>query len=288
MDKFNSDQQRVLELLNDKVIAMVAPSFVVDFDYAVFADELRAMGFDKVTELTFGAKEVNTFYKKHLQNNEGLWISSPCPSVVSLVKRKFPHLVEKLVPCVSPMIAMARILKKEFPDHKLVFVGPCISKKLEAKAHPEDVDAALTFHDVQALLDYFESKGKFKDLKHKSAFFDQFYNDSTKVYPISGGLANSMKVRNVVREDEYIIVDGFPLIEKVLHELDELPNHVRFVDILFCNGGCVGGPGVISKDPVEVKREKVLDYQRFAKKHKTGDEVGLDKYVEDLNFKSVL
>ena len=64
--EYNSDQKRVLSLLADskkkngtKICLMAAPSFVVDFDYFSFVPLMKSLGFDKVTELTFGAKVVN-------------------------------------------------------------------------------------------------------------------------------------------------------------------------------------------------------------------------------------
>ena len=56
--------QKLDELLhsNSKSIALVAPSFVADFEYPQFINQLRHLGFDKIVELTFGAKLVNLSY----------------------------------------------------------------------------------------------------------------------------------------------------------------------------------------------------------------------------------
>ncbi len=275
------DYEKVADLLKKKkVVAMVAPSFVIDFDYKRFANELRAIGFDKVTELTFGAREVNLFYMDHLKKNPGkLWISTPCPAIVDLVMKNFPHLQDNLIPCVSPMIAMAKIVKKQYPKHSIVFIGPCIYKKREAEKFPE-VDMALTFKEIPNLM----KLCKKKKVDEREYFFDQFYDNATKIYPISGGLAESMHVKEVLKPDEVIVCDGRKAC-RMLKKFDRHPGKVKFMDILFCKGGCVGGPGVITKKPLFVRKKKVRDYLKFVKKHKTGEKKGLAKYVKDINFK---
>ena len=279
------DIEKVINLLkNNKVIAMVAPSFVIDFNYKTFADKLRTIGFDKVTELTFGAREVNLFYRDYLKKHpKDLWISTTCPAVVDIVLKKFPHLIDNLIPGVSPMVAMSKIIHKEYPKHKIVFIGPCMYKKKEADKF-SDVDVALTYKEIPALFKLCKANNLCKKVDKKSYYFDQFYDDATKVYPISGGLAKSMHIKEVLKPEEVIVCDGSCAI-KMLEKFNEHPGKVKFLDILFCKGGCVGGPGVITKMPTLFRKKKVWNYMKFAKKHKTGEKVGLDKYLKGIDFK---
>jgi len=64
------------------------------------------------------------------------------------VRRYHPDLTGSLAPVVSPMIAMARLLRAAHGDAmRVVFIGPCIAKKREAIS-PDlggEVDEALTF-----------------------------------------------------------------------------------------------------------------------------------------------
>lgn len=131
--KFSEDVEEVIRRLKNKedLYAMIAPSFVVDFDFHTFADRLRAIGFDKVTELTFGAKEVNHFYREYLSKHpNGFYISTPCPIIVNIINERFPRLRSRMIPCVSPMIATAKILKKQYKGHKIIFIGPCYAKEI--------------------------------------------------------------------------------------------------------------------------------------------------------------
>ena len=124
-------------LKKDKYVCLLAPSFSSEFDYPEVIYRLRKLGFDEVVELTFGAKMINHVYyqilKESIEKKEKkTWIASPCPTLVNFIRVKYPHLVKNLVPVHSPMGAMSLICKKFYPKHKQVFIGPCITKKLEA------------------------------------------------------------------------------------------------------------------------------------------------------------
>ena len=113
----------VKELLqsNKKVAAIVAPSFPAEFaeisEYKVFVGMMRALGFDYVFEVGFGADLVAREYKKLLEgSNEKEYISSDCPSIVNYIKYYHPDLVKNLAPVASPMVAMTRVVKRKLGD----------------------------------------------------------------------------------------------------------------------------------------------------------------------------
>ena len=82
--------------LKGKYVAMLAPSFVVKFSYPKIINKLKELGFDKVVELTFGAKMVNRDYHKKLAKSKNLLISSACPGIVETIKNKFPNYEKDL------------------------------------------------------------------------------------------------------------------------------------------------------------------------------------------------
>ena len=78
-------------ILNNKddLVCMLAPSFIADYNYPDLIYRLRALGFTQVVELTFGAKMTNLTYYTILKNGiDRTWISSPCPTIVNLIKNK--------------------------------------------------------------------------------------------------------------------------------------------------------------------------------------------------------
>ena len=78
----------------------------------------------------------------------------PAPRSSTFVERYYPELVPLLAPIVSPMIATARALRDIYDeDLKIVFIGPCIAKKMEAESESVagEIDAAITFSELRQL-----------------------------------------------------------------------------------------------------------------------------------------
>lgn len=237
--------------LKEKCVAMLAPSFIVDFDYPSIISRLKDLGFDKVVEVTFGAKMINRDYHKNLDKAKRFFISTACPGIVETIKLKYPNYVKNLMPVDSPMIAMAKICRKTYPKHKVVFISPCNFKKIEARKS----------RYVDYVFDYRELDDLFKKMKIKKSnekiFFDKFYNDYTKIYPLAGGLSKTAHLKGVVKENEFEIIDGIAEVEKFLKNPKK---EIRFLDCNFCVGGCIGGPSIVSKDNLGVRKKRVLDY----------------------------
>jgi len=279
--EYNDDQKKVLELLRSKqkTCIMAAPSFVVDFDYKTFVPLMRGLGFDKVTELTFGAKMVNHEYHKFIGKNrkkQEKFIASVCPASVELIKNKYPDLKKFLLPFDSPMVAMAKIVSKNFKGHRIVFLSPCNAKKSEAKKSGI-VDIAITFTEMKQILSV--EKPKPAKVSH---LFDRFYNDYTKIYPLAGGLSATLHAKDILKKEEVVECDGCVDMIKLF---DSHPDKV-FYDILFCKGGCIGGPNVASKDSITERKKRVLAYLKLAEKEYAGKRIGLEKYAKGIDFRT--
>jgi iron only hydrogenase large subunit-like protein len=257
---------------NQKIIALLAPSFVAEFSYPEIISQLHRLGFDKIVELTFGAKMVNREYHEQLKTSKQLIITSVCPGIVTTVNNKFPRYKKNLAKIDSPMIATAKICKKFYPKHKTCFISPCLFKKIEAQ-NSEYIDFCMTYQELNILSkrkdDLQQDK---KDLSHNnknftsknSPSFDRFYNDYTKIYPLSGGLSKTSHLKGIIKPGEEKIIDGIQDVEKFLTH----PNKkIKFLDVTFCKGGCIGGPCVTNTLTIAQKKKKVLDYMN-AEEHK--------------------
>lgn len=267
--------------LKGKYVAMLAPSFVVDFSYPQIIFQLKELGFDKVVELTFGAKMINRDYHKKLKNSKGLVISSVCPGIVEVIKEKFPKYENNLISVDSPMVAMAKICKKTYPNHKIVFISPCNYKKVEAK-QSKIIDFVI---DYKELKDIFTKRNIFeKKFVKKKILFDKFYNDYTKIYPLSGGLSKTANLDNVLKCDETKIIDGIGEVIKFLNKPDK---KIKFLDVTFCKGGCIGGPCVNSKLPIPLRKRKVLNYMKKSLNEDIPEnKKGLIEKAKGISFKS--
>lgn len=270
----------------NKYVCMLAPSFVADWEYPNIVYRLRTLGFDEVVELTFGAKMTNiNYYELLKERNDRTWISSPCPTLVNLIRTKYPHLIPNLVPVHSPMGSMGLICRKYFPNHKIVFVGPCITKKLEAKELGY-IDEAYTFKEIEEMFKEKNIPEKIEDGKYCKTF-DKFYNDYTKIYPLSGGLSSTLHHENILKKNEILVVDGLNNIIKILDGFkDGYYMKYKFLDLLSCEGGCINGPGMVGTYPVKERINRVKKYKEYASRYEQDlGRTGRKAHVEDIDFK---
>ena len=74
-----------------------------------------------------------------------------------MAKKLFPEQAECISMAMTPMVLTARLIKKERPNARICFVGPCAAKKLEASRRSvrSEVDFVLTFEELMGL---FEAK----------------------------------------------------------------------------------------------------------------------------------
>ena len=98
--------------------------------------------------------------------------------------------------------------------------------------------------------------------RDKLAIFDVM-GKATRLYPISGGLAQSSGITKNFADAEYDVVSGPKLINKALQEFLNR-KELKILDILNCDGGCISGPGMISQDNIEIRRQKVINYWKAA------------------------
>lgn len=263
--------------LRGKYVLMLAPSFVVDFSYPQIIGQLKELGFDKVVELTFGAKMVNREYHKILKDSDKLVISSVCPGIVSTIKEKFPKYEKNLILVVSPMIAMAKICKKVYPRHKIVFLSPCNFKKIEAKKSGI-IDYVLDYKELKNILD------NKKIISKKYEFrFDKFYNDYTKIYPLAGGLSKTAHLKGILKKEEIKVIDSINYVSKFLKKPEK---GIKFLDCNFCLGGCIGGPCINSQENLNKRKKKVLDYSAVAQKEEIPRfRKGIIEKAKGINFR---
>lgn len=283
--------ENLINMLNtEKTVCLLAPSFPVDFDYPDIVIQLKGIWFSKVVELTYAAKIINMQYHELIKSDPSKqWICTNCPTIVKYVKTKYPQHADKLIDIGSPMVIMSRFIKKEYgPDLKTVFVWPCLTKKIEAK-ESGDVDAAITFKELQQIFDYYkENNIPFKDFSFDvtesgDADFDKFYNDYTKVFPLTGAVADTLHYRDVLSPDQVLVVDELKNMPAAIEYMEKNPN-IKFLDPLSCPGGCIGWPGVISTASTAEKIKKVKWYKEYCKKDKMGKKEGKFEYAEWLDF----
>ena len=163
-----ADKSQIFQVINaiqrgHKVVAIMAPAFVGQFGKDAtpgkIAKAMEILGFDDVQEVAMGAdlctvQEAMDFI--HEVPEKIKWMgTSCCPAWSMMIKKAFPDLKEHISMALTPMVITARLIKKHRPDVRIVFVGPCAAKKLEANRRTirSYVDYVLTFEELQGMFD---------------------------------------------------------------------------------------------------------------------------------------
>ncbi|MDX9694902.1 MAG: [Fe-Fe] hydrogenase large subunit C-terminal domain-containing protein, partial [Bacteroidales bacterium] len=233
----------LFELLKSgkKSIAMVAPSFPAEFkeiaNYKIFVSMVKAIGFDAVTEVAFGADLVALQYRKLIdQGTDKCYISSDCPAIVTYIEHYHPALVRHLAPIASPMVAMARVIKKEYgEDTNLIFIGPCIAKKGET----DEVDEMITFTELRSIFDQLEITQK----TVQPTDFDQPIGGKGAIFPISRGLLQTAGITDDLLVGDILVAEGRSHFKEAIDEFEDGLIKNQHLELLGCEG-CVMGPGM--------------------------------------------
>ncbi|HPV04146.1 MAG TPA: [Fe-Fe] hydrogenase large subunit C-terminal domain-containing protein [Myxococcota bacterium] len=278
-----SSVEQVKELLERpglKVSACVAPSFPVEFTDCSpeqFIGMVRALGFDLVNEVAFGADLVSEKYNELVKRHSGTkrrFIATACAAAVEYVEHLSPHLTESLAPLASPMVAMARYVHRMYGDDvAVVFIGPCIAKKAEAvELSRGQVDQVLTFGELREM---FRDAGIDPD-KVIPTNFDPPFAKLGGIYPVSGGLVQTAKIDERLMSSEAAVVDGHNTFVEAIREFESGAIQATVVEVMACNG-CIMGPSVSSSVPLYSRRAMIADYIRH--RMTTFDP---EKWVEDM------
>jgi len=250
----------VIDLIknNKTVIAAVAPAIIGQFGDNVTMDQLRAafiqIGFTDMIEVAFAAdvltiKEAVEF-DKHIHGPNDLMITSCCcPIWIGMLRKVYKELIPDLSPSISPMVAAARITKKLNKDAKVVFIGPCIAKKAEAKDKDlnDAVDFVLTF---QELYEIFKAL-KIDPRNLKGVPSIEYASRGGRLYARSGGV--SIAVSETIEElypkkfkyFKATKASGIKECKELLENALKGNVNANFLEGMGCVGGCVGGPKAI-------------------------------------------
>lgn len=239
----HSELDEIYQLLQsgEKVIASVAPAFISNFeveDFSAFKIALAKLGFADAEETAIGAQMVVREYRRLMESGKfNNLITSACPAACHMIQTYYPKALKYLAPVDSPMIAHAKMIRERMPDAKIVFIGPCIAKKREAKDSGL-VDGVLTFEDLDLM---FKEKNivlsEISDLLLNEG--EGKYANLSKTFPISQGIIKSFE-GELPENYIYIAVDGADRCVEALENIESLSN--VFLEINTCHGSCINGP----------------------------------------------
>ncbi|WP_097027765.1 [Fe-Fe] hydrogenase large subunit C-terminal domain-containing protein [Clostridium peptidivorans] len=280
------------------VIVSVAPAIVGQFGEGVTIHKLRTafkkMGFSDMVETAFFADMLTlkeaVEYDHFVQDEKDFMITSCCcPMWVGMLRKVYADLVKHVSPSVSPMIASGRVLKAINPDCKVVFVGPCIAKKSEAREKDIEgaIDFVLTFAEIK---DIFDALGIDPDELEEDESFE-YASRGGRLYARTGGV--SLAVGEAI---ERLFPEKYKYLKTVqgngVRECKDLLNKLKagefaanFIEGMGCIGGCVGGPKALL--PHEEGRKLVNSFADKSKIKVAVDSECMGKILQKINISSI-
>lgn len=248
------------------VYAIVAPSISAQFDYATLGQIITAikkLGFHNTIEAALGADLVAYNEAKELEE-KGFLTSSCCPTFVAYIKKNFPKLIPNISHNPSPMAALAKWIKENDTTAKVVFIGPCVSKKMEIKR--EDVapyvDYVLTFEELQALIDSrnIDASSLEESPLDNASYFGRIF---ARVGGLSDAVVQALKEQESDFEAKSFVCDGIENFKLALLKAQSGKADFNFIEGMGCVGGCIGGPCCLTH---EVKDKNEVDkYGKLSK-----------------------
>ena len=229
-------------------VAVPDPALYGQFQHLEYIDTvlngLRAIGFHRVFEAAKAAELLSEYARRYMKAEGDRpipQISSACPTVLRLIRTRFPKLIDQVEPTITPMELAAILARREavaetgLPPGRIgVFsIVPCSSKVTlsytpERLEHPV-LDGAFSIRDIYLRL-----------LKPMRALEALVPLSSSGVMGIGWCACGG---EGAARLDEsYLAVDGIENVIRMLEELEDgrVPE-ASFVELCACTQGCLGG-----------------------------------------------
>ncbi len=238
-------------------------------------------------ERTSGVREdTSTGEAPQVSAANRLFISTACPAVVEYINKYVPERTANLTKLTSPLLAHCRLLKTALgKDIEVIFIGPCIAKKIEADRHPDLLSLSLSFTDLRQWLK--DENIELKDI-HTSVF-DKFVMSKAEegtAYPVEGGMIETLKPYEQSQKAYLMQITGIDNIKRELKNIrEEALDRPVFIECLACEGGCVNGPCTSSKKSGLEKRVEILkesDFSGLAGKRSPSVDIRLDYAPEAI------
>jgi len=258
-------------------IALPAPSLYSQFNNLenteTVLNALLSMGFDDVYDVGAAAEIISSATRALLEDKSipHPIISSACPTIVRLIRIRFPQLIENLAQLLPPVELAARLAKERaheekgipYEDIKTVFLSPCPAKVtasiMPLATHHSEIDEVVAIRDVYPPM--------------LSVMKEEDSTDLSHIGRMGMGWGTSGGEASATLNDHYLAVDGIENCIKVLEGLEDerFPN-LDFVEMNACPGGCVGG--VLMVENPYIAKVKLKQIKRYLPVSLNGDDDG--------------
>lgn len=287
---------QVIHAINhgEEVIATVAPAFVGQFggkgNVGKLREAFKLLGFAGVEEVAIGAdlctvQEAEDFYEEVIAGDQPFMGTSCCPAWSSMAKMEFPDNADCISMALTPMVLTARMIRSQHPNAKIVFVGPCSAKKLEAmrKSVRSEVDFVLTFEEMAGMMDAREIDYLKLEDDNKSDF--DVASADARSFAVAGGVANAVvNALHVTHPDVEVKVhnaEGLNECRQMIKDAVKGKYPGYLLEGMACPGGCIAGAGTLQA----INKSRIA-VQRYAKRspHKIATDNEYRSLIHQLEY----
>ena len=246
------EKSQIIDILkamksDEIVIAMFAPAIAGQFDGNIYQlrTALLQAGFDEVREVAQGAdvtteNEAKEFLEK-MEKGQKFMTTSCCAGYNQLRKKHLKEINEFASSVQTPLYYTAELIKKEYPDAITVFISPCVAKRAEVFEN-ENINYIMSCEELEAL---FAAK-KIKVSECEETECTDHPSKQARNYGVTGGVAEAVKKK---LPDESLVkscvING--LNKETIKQLKKYAsngycdNECNLVEVMACEGGCIGG-----------------------------------------------
>ncbi len=226
-----------------KVYAILAPTIASQFKPASVEQVvagLKKLGFYRVEEAAQGA-DITLHHELLEWQEKGVMTTSCCPSFVKFIEKNYPDLLKYVSSSVSPMVEIARLIKKVDKTAKCVFIGPCSSKKSEFKLEKTGgaIDSVISFEELQA---FFDARHiNISELEGIELNDASYYG---RIFARSGGISKGIVdvgMSQGVSGIKPVAMSGLDECNSNLLKLKLGRSEYNFFEGMACDGGCMNG-----------------------------------------------
>jgi len=228
----------------EEVVAIVAPAIMGQYKSAPgkIMAAIKEIGFTDVLEVARGAMDTSYHeareLKEKMEAGASLMTTSCCPAYTNLTYKHVKDLQPFVSHTGSPMHYSAIRAKEQYPNAKVVFIGPCVAKREEA-VRDKGVDYVMTFEEIDGIFAGLEIDVEQMEPKE----MDESITFENRNYAVSGGVTNAVLAEGLELDYEMMKING---INKkniaILRAAAKGKTTAKFIEVMACEGGCIAGP----------------------------------------------
>lgn len=257
------DIMKNIKAPDKRLVAMIAPSIAGQFGCSIYKlkSAIKKAGFDEVIEVAQGA-DITTIneakeFEERMEEGAPFMTTSCCAGYNNLTATSLPEIQEFKSTTGTPLFYTAQIVREQYPDAISVFVSPCVAKRKEGMNN-ENVDYVMNYQELNALI-----KGRKINIEEcEEEKFDKESSKQARNFGVTGGVADA--VCSVLKDKERAkpyVIDG--LTKDSIKELkkfakDKSCPDCNLIEVMCCEGGCIGGNAVIKSQRDAKKQLKTL------------------------------